>query len=181
MLYAFEGASPELPASGSAYVAPGAHVIGRVRLGEQASVWFGAVLRGDNEWISIGDRSNVQDNCVFHTDPGRPLVIGADCTIGHAAILHGCIVEDQTLIGMGATILNRAKIGRCSIVGAGALITENKEFPPFSLIVGAPAKAVRTLEGEAVAAILRSAASYAARAGRYRQGLTPLGPAVVTE
>lgn len=173
MLYDLDGLSPEFPTSGRWYVAPGAHLIGRVRLLEDASVWFGAVLRGDNEWIEIGERSNVQDNCVLHTDPGASLSIGPDCTIGHGAILHGCTVEGQAIIGMGATILNRARIGHSSIVGAGALVTENKVFPPFSLIIGAPAKAVRTLDENAVASIRRSAASYAARAMKYKAGLTP--------
>ena len=174
MLYSLEGVGPALPGLGRVFVAPSANVIGKVRLGEDASVWFGATLRGDNEWITIGDRSNVQENVVMHTDPGCPLNVGADCTIGHGAILHGCMIGDGALIGMGAIILNRARIGRSSIVGANALVTEDKEFPPFSLIVGSPARAVRVLDEKAAAALLRSAASYVARAERFRQSLKAL-------
>jgi carbonic anhydrase/acetyltransferase-like protein (isoleucine patch superfamily) len=174
MLYALDGLAPVLPADGRFFVAPGAHVIGKVRLGEDVTVWFGAALRGDNEWITIGDRTNVQENVVMHTDPGCPLTVGADCTIGHGAIVHGCTVGDGSLVGMGATILNRARIGRSSIVGANALVTEGKEFPDFSLIVGSPARVARSLDAKTAEELLRTAAHYAARGQRFRAGLTPL-------
>lgn len=174
MLYALDGLAPVVPGSGRFFVAPGAHLIGKVRLGEDVSVWFAATLRGDNEWITIGDRSNVQEAVVMHTDPGCPLEVGADCTIGHGAILHGCVVGDGSLVGMGATILNRARIGRSSIVGANALVTEGKEFPDFSLIVGAPARVVRSIDEKAAEDLVRSAANYVARGRRFRAGLVPI-------
>jgi carbonic anhydrase/acetyltransferase-like protein (isoleucine patch superfamily) len=159
--------APVLPEGGRYYVAPSANLIGKVRLDEDASIWFGATLRGDNEWISIGPRSNVQENVVMHTDPGCPLEVGPDCTIGHGVILHGCTIGEGALIGMGAVVLNRARIGRYSIVGANALVTEGKEFPDFSLIVGSPARVVRTLdEAETRKSLLASAANYVDR-GRY--------------
>ena len=142
-IYELDGQAPELPANGKFFIAETAVVIGKVRLLAHASVWFGAVLRGDNEWIEIGARSQIQDNATLHTDPGFPLTIGKDCVIGHNVVLHGCIISDASLIGMGAIILNGAKIGANSLVGAGALITEGKEFPDNSVIVGAPAKLVR--------------------------------------
>ncbi len=172
-LYALDGKAPELPTDGDYWVAPGAVVVGNVRLGEGASIWFGTVLRGDNELIDIGPGSNVQDLCVFHTDPGMPLTIGANCTIGHRAILHGCTIGDGSLIGMGATVLNGAKIGKGCLVGANALVTEGKEFPDGSLIVGAPAKAVKELDEAARMKLLASAAHYQANARRFRQGLAP--------
>ena len=135
-LYELNGVRPELPASGRCFVAPDAALIGRVRLAEETSVWFAAVLRGDNEWITVGARTNVQDGCVLHTDPGFPLDIAEGCTIGHRVVLHGCTIGENSLIGMGAVLLNGAKIGKNSIVGAGALITEGKEFPDNSLVVG---------------------------------------------
>jgi carbonic anhydrase/acetyltransferase-like protein (isoleucine patch superfamily) len=170
-LYALDGVAPEMPADGRFYVAPGAHVIGRVRLAEDASVWFNAVLRGDNEQIAIGARSNIQDGCVVHVDPGFPVTVGADCTIGHCVILHGCTVEDGALIGMGATILNGARIGRNSLVGANALVTEGKHFPENSLIVGSPARVVRTLDPQQAAMGRLIAANYVERARRFRVGL----------
>lgn len=154
------------------FIAPNAQVIGRVRLGDGASVWFGAVIRGDNEWISIGEATNIQDNAVLHSDIGAPLTIGAGCTIGHAAIVHGCTVEENVLIGMGATILNGARIGRNSIVGAGALVTEGKEFPDNSLIVGAPAKAVRSLDAATAEKLKESARHYRSNGARFAAGLT---------
>ena len=170
-IYALDGAEPSLPPPGRFWVAPDATVVGRVTLGEDASVWFAAVLRGDNEPMRIGARTNIQDGTVCHSDDGFPLVVGDDCTIGHAAILHGCTIGDGCLIGMGATVLNGAVIGKGSLVGANALVTEGKVFPDHSLIVGAPAKAIRTLDEAAVAGLLRSAAHYAANARRFAAGL----------
>ncbi|MBO0661395.1 gamma carbonic anhydrase family protein [Jiella sp. MQZ9-1] len=161
---------PEIAAG--AFIAPNAQVIGRVRLGAGVSVWFGAVIRGDNEWIEIGEATNIQDNAVLHSDMGSPLTIGAGCTIGHSAIVHGCHVADNVLIGMGATILNGAAIGANSIVGANALVTENKTFEPNALIVGAPAKAIRSLDETAAEALRQSARHYRANGGRFAAGLT---------
>ena len=157
-VYALDDRRPDLPEAGRYWVAPDAHVIGAVRFGEDVGVWFGAVLRGDNELIDVGARTNIQEGAMLHTDMGFPMTIGADCTIGHHAILHGCVIGENSLIGMGATILNGAKIGRNCLVGANALVTEGKEFPDNSLIVGSPAKAIRTLD-EASAARLRAAAA----------------------
>lgn len=168
-IYALDGVAPEIAAT--AWVAPGAKLIGRIALRDEANVWFNAVLRGDNELIEIGPRSNVQDGCVLHTDPGCPLTIGAECTIGHNVILHGCTIEEGALIGMGATILNRARIAKGCLVGANALVTEGKEFPENSLIVGSPAKAVRELTPDALNGIRLSAAGYVARAKRFRDGI----------
>ncbi len=158
----------------TAYVADGARVIGHVELGEHASVWFNAVLRGDNDWIRIGAGSNVQESAVLHTDPGHPLTVGAQVTIGHQAMLHGCTVGDGSLIGIQAIVLNGARIGRGCLIGAGALVTEGKAIPDFSLVMGTPAKVVRTL-GEDDAARLRvSAQSYVDRAARFREHLERL-------
>ena len=176
-IYALDGISPEFPPSGRYWVAPDAALIGRVRLEDEASVWFRAVLRGDNELVHVGARSNVQDGAMLHTDMGFPLTIGADCTIGHHAILHGCTIGDGSLIGMGATLLNGVVIGRGCLVGANALITEGKTFPDFSLIVGAPARAVRALDPEAAARLAKSAAGYVANWKRYAAGLTCVDPA----
>jgi carbonic anhydrase/acetyltransferase-like protein (isoleucine patch superfamily) len=159
-VYALGQLKPELPAEGHFWIAPDAHVIGKVRLHEDVGIWFGAVLRGDNELIEIGARSNIQEGAILHTDMGFPLGVGADCTIGHHAILHGCVIGDNSLIGMGATILNGVKIGKNCLVGANALVTEGKEFPDNSLIVGAPAKAIRTLDGEAARKLTLSALGY---------------------
>jgi len=173
-MYALDGIAPELPADDSAWVAPGAQVIGKVRLGPQSSVWFGSVVRGDNEMIVLGARSNIQDNCVLHTDMGFPLTIEEDCTIGHGVTLHGCIIGRGSLIGMGAIILNGAVIGENSIVGANALVTEGRKFPPNSLIVGSPASVKRTLPLESAVQVEGIAGSYIANAERYRRGLTLL-------
>ena len=173
-VYKLENLSPELPPDGRYFVAPGAHVVGKVRMGQDSSVWFNAVVRGDTDLIDIGPRANVQDGCILHTDPGFPLTIGADVTIGHNVILHGCVIGEGALIGMGATILNGAKIGRNCLVGANALVTEGKEFPDNSLIVGAPAKVARTLDEKGAGAGRMIAAVYAARAKRFRDGLTKI-------
>ena len=169
--YALDGHAPELPEPGRCWIAPSAHVIGRVRLGLDVGIWFGAVLRGDNELIDIGDRSNIQEGGMLHTDLGFPLTVGADVTVGHHAILHGCSVGDGSLVGMGATVLNGARIGEGCLVGANALVTEGKAFPDFSLIVGSPAKVVRTLDAAAVEKLRASAASYVANWRRYSAGL----------
>ena len=159
----------------TAWVADSAQVIGRVELHDGASVWFGAVLRGDNEWITIGRGSNVQDGTVMHTDMGYPLTIGEHVTIGHQAMLHGCTIGDGSLIGIQAVVLNNAKIGRNCLVGAGALVTEGKEFPDGSLIMGAPAKVVGQLTPERFERIKQGALSYAQKADRFRRGLKKIG------
>ena len=159
----------------TAWVADSAQVIGRVELHEGASVWFGAVLRGDNEWITIGRGSNVQDGTVMHTDMGYPLTIGEHVTIGHQAMLHGCTIGDGSLIGIQAVVLNNAKIGRNCLVGAGALVTEGKEFADGSLIMGAPAKVVGQLTPERFERIRQGALSYAQKADRFRRGLKKIG------
>jgi carbonic anhydrase/acetyltransferase-like protein (isoleucine patch superfamily) len=161
--------APELAAS--AYVAPNAAVIGKVILAERATVWFGATLRGDNETISIGAGSNVQDSAVMHTDPGFPLTVGADVSIGHQAMMHGCIIGEGTLIGIQAIVMNGAVIGKGCLVGAGALITERKVFADGSLIIGAPAKVVRQLSAEERENLLKVAANYAERGAFYRNNL----------
>ncbi len=173
-LYALDGAAPILPADNRYWIAPDATVIGKVRLLQDASVWFGVVLRGDNEEILIGERSNVQDGSLLHTDIGYPLTIGPDCTIGHQVTLHGCTIGENCLVGMGSTLLNGARIGKNSLVGANALVTEGKEFPDNSLLVGAPAKLVRTLDEDAVAKLRESAAHYVANWRRYAKGLVAL-------
>ena len=173
-IYALGADEPVLPPPGHFWVAPDAHVVGKVVLGEDVGVWFGAVLRGDNEPITIGARTNIQDGAMLHADPGIPLTIGDDVTVGHHAILHGCTVGSNSLIGMGATLLNRARIGANCIVGANALVTEGKEFPDFSLIVGAPAKAVRVLDPSVAEQLRTSAAHYVANWRRYAAGLRRL-------
>ena len=172
MIYALDEQSPELHAT--AWVAPGAHVMGRVRLAEGSSVWFGAVLRGDNEWIELGEGSNIQEGSTLHTDIGFPLSIGRDCTIGHNVILHGCTIGDESLIGMGAVVLNGARIGRNCLIGAGALITEGKEIPDGSLVMGSPGRVVRMLDEPAIRKLRASAAGYRANAERFRKGLRAL-------
>lgn len=174
-IYELEGQAPEFPGAGNYWVAETAVLVGRVRLKQEASVWFGAVLRGDNEWIELGERSQIQDNCTLHTDPGFPLVIGANCVIGHDVILHGCTIGDNSLVGMGAIMLNGAKIGRNCLVGAGAVVTEGKEFPDNSLIVGAPGRAVRTLDDKAAAMIRAGADIYVRRWKDYAKGLKRVG------
>ncbi len=169
MIYALDGQMPDIHPD--AWIAPGAHVIGRVRIGAGASVWFGASLRGDNEWITVGDETNVQENAVLHTDMGYPLTIGARCTIGHKAMLHGCVIADGSLIGMAATVLNGARIGAGCLIGAGTLVTEGKVIADRSLVMGAPGRVVRSLDDAGCARLLASAAGYAANARRFRAGL----------
>ncbi len=170
-IYGLKGERPQLPADGAYWIAPDASVIGRVRLEEEASVWFGAVLRGDNELIHIGHQSNIQDCCVLHTDMGFPLTIGRGVTVGHSATLHGCTIEDGALIGMGATVLNGAVIGAGSIVGANALVPEGKQIPPRSLVVGMPGKVVKTLSKEQSAALAGAADIYVRKQKIYIDGL----------
>jgi len=170
-VYALDGIVPALPPQGRYFVAPGARVIGNVTLHDEASVWFGAVLRGDNDKITVGARSNIQDNAMVHVDPGFPVSIGEGCTIGHHAILHGCNIGDRSLVGMGATILNGARIGEDCLVGANALVTEGEVFEPGWLIVGAPARAVRKLDAAAIAQLRLPAAGYVANWRRFAAGL----------
>jgi carbonic anhydrase/acetyltransferase-like protein (isoleucine patch superfamily) len=172
MIYSLDGIVPQIDPT--AWVAPDANVIGRVALEAEASIWFGATLRGDNEEIRVGAGSNVQEACVLHTDIGFPLMIGANCTIGHKAILHGCTIGDGSLIGMGAIVLNGAKIGRGCLIGAGALVTEGKEIPDGSLVMGAPGKVVRMLDATGLARLLASAEGYRQNARRFRAGLQAL-------
>lgn len=174
-IYELDGQAPELPTDGSYFVADTAVLIGKVRLKKDASVWFGSVLRGDNEWIEIGEGSNVQENTVCHTDPGKPLVVGKNCTVGHNVILHGCTIGDGALIGMGAIVMNGAKIGNGCVIGAGAIVTEDKEFPENSLIIGAPAKVVRTLDPAAIEGMQRIVAHYVDNARRFAKGLRKIG------
>ncbi|GAA0292724.1 gamma carbonic anhydrase family protein [Rhodovulum strictum] len=174
-LYALDGILPTLPEDGDFWVAPDANVIGKVILGQGVSVWFGATLRGDNEPITIGAGTNIQENTVCHTDMGFPLVIGSGCTIGHKAMLHGCTIGNNSLIGMGATVLNGAVIGDNCLIGACALVTEGKEIPDGSLVMGSPAKVVRQLDTAAIEGLRRSALNYQAAMRRFRAGLMPAG------
>ena len=167
MIWDLDGIAPHI--APDAWVAPDAQLMGRVVLEAQASVWFGAVLRGDNEEIRLGRGSNIQDLCVCHTDPGYPLIVGENCTIGHRAILHGCTIGDGVLIGMGAIILNKAVVGAGSVVGAGALVTQGTIIPPHSLVVGAPAKVRRELSEEERAHYSHFAAKYVGVAANYRR------------
>lgn len=173
-IYALGDLTPTLPAADRHFIARGAQVIGQVIVEEDVSIWFNAVLRADNEPIRLGRGSNVQDGCVFHVDPGYPLTIGENVTVGHMALLHGCTVGDGTLVGMGAVVLNGAKIGRDCVIGANALITEGKEIPDRSMVMGQPGKVIRTLDDEAIAGFRMAAKSYQARQGEYRAGLREL-------
>jgi len=172
MIYALDGIAPEIGTD--VWVAPDANIIGKVRLMDAANVWFGVTMRGDNEWIEVGHGSNVQENCVLHTDMGFPLVIGANCTIGHKAMLHGCTIGAGSLIGMAAIVLNGARIGQGCLIGAGALIPEGKEIPDGSLVVGAPGRVVRALDEAARERLLNSAAGYRRNAARFAKGLIAL-------
>ncbi|MES2434600.1 MAG: gamma carbonic anhydrase family protein [Pseudomonadota bacterium] len=169
MIYTLDGIAPQIEPS--AWVADTAVLIGKIALEENANIWFGAILRGDNEEIRVGRGSNIQENSVLHTDMGYPLTIGPNCTIGHKVMLHGCTIGEGSLIGMGATILNGAKIGKGCLIGAGALITEGKEIPDGSLVMGAPGKVVRQLDAEAQARLIKSAEGYQANARRFTKGL----------
>ncbi|WP_292291005.1 gamma carbonic anhydrase family protein [Marivita sp.] len=171
-LYALDGTAPEL--AKDTWIAPDANLIGRVVIEDAASVWFCSTLRGDNETVTVGAGSNIQENCVLHTDMGYPLTIGQGCTIGHKVMLHGCTIGDNSLIGMGATVLNGAKIGRNCLIGAGALITEGKEIPDGSLVMGVPGKVVRSLDDAAIDGLRKSALGYQANMRRFRDGMTAL-------
>lgn len=170
-LYTLEGQSPQLPDDNAYWVAPNATLIGRVRLLKNASVWFGAVLRADNDWIIIGENSNVQDNSVIHTDPGLPTVIGSNVTVGHKVILHSTTVGDNSLIGMGSTLLNRSKIGKNCIVGANSLIAEGKEIPDNSLVLGSPARVIKQLGDAQLAMLKMSADVYVKNYQRFRDSM----------
>jgi len=170
-LYGLDGYKPFVPKEGRYWIAPDAQIIGKVRLEEDASIWFGCILRGDNEEILIGRGSNIQDGSVLHTDLGFPLTVGSGCTIGHKVILHGCRIGGNSLIGMGSTLLNGAVIGEHCLVGANSLVTEHKAFPDNSLIMGSPAKLVRTLDEKTFASLRASAAHYVEKWQRYSSGL----------
>ncbi|WP_105430306.1 gamma carbonic anhydrase family protein [Neorhizobium sp. T6_25] len=170
-IYALGEFKPKTPGPDRFWLAPDAIIIGKVDLGEDVGIWFGSVLRGDNEPIVVGKGSNIQEGVMIHTDPRYPATIGENCTIGHHAIIHGCSIGDNSLVGMGATILNGAKIGRNCLVGANALVTEGKEFPDNSLIVGSPAKVMRVLDDEAVEKLKQSAVRYVANWKRFARDL----------
>ena len=172
-IYELDGVAPEIDES--AWVADSAEVMGRVKLGKDASVWFGTVIRGDTEDISIGEGSNIQDASVLHADMGKPLTVGCNVTVGHQVMLHGCTIGDGSLIGIGSVVLNGAKIGKGCLVGAGSLVTEGKEFPDGSMIIGSPAKAVRQLSPEQMEGLLQSARNYVLNARRFKNGLRKLG------
>ncbi len=170
-IYKLNAMAPTLPQDGDFWVAPNAHVIGRVTLESGVGIWFGAVLRGDNDPIVVGHGTNIQENTVVHTDIGCPTIIGNNCTIGHSAIIHGCTIGDNSLIGMGATVLNGAVIGKNCLIGAGALVTEGKVIPDGSLVMGMPAKVIRTLDAAAIEGLTQSALSYQANMRQFREGL----------
>ncbi|MBZ9990040.1 gamma carbonic anhydrase family protein [Mesorhizobium sp. BH1-1-5] len=170
-IYAIDGKAPEFEDADTNWIAPDATLIGNITIGRNVGFWFGVVIRGDGELIAIGADTNVQEHTIMHTDPGFPLTIGKGCTIGHRALLHGCTIGDNSLIGMGAIVLNGARIGNNSLVGAGALVTENKVFPDNSLIVGSPAKVIRTLDEVAIERLRVSAAHYVANAKRFKAQL----------
>ena len=171
-IYTLDNIHPELATE--SWVAPSADVIGKVRLMHLASVWFGAVLRGDNEWIEVGEGSNIQDGCVLHTDPGAPLTVGKNCTIGHKAILHGCVIGDNSLVGMGACVMSHAVIGKNCLIGAYALVPERKIIPDNSLVLGAPGKIMRILPTEEVEGFTKLAQSYVRNWQSYRTGLAAI-------
>jgi carbonic anhydrase/acetyltransferase-like protein (isoleucine patch superfamily) len=170
-VYSLDGISPELPPENDYWIAPNAVVVGKVKLDRNVGVWFGAVLRGDNELIHIGEGSNIQDGCVLHTDMGAPLTVGRNCTIGHQAILHGCTIGDNSLIGIGSIILNGAKIGKNCLIGANCLITEGKEIPDNSLVMGAPGKVVREISDQQAMMLAAGSHHYVENWKRYRREL----------
>lgn len=172
-IHELDGVRPELPPAGTVWVAPGATLIGKVTLGRGVGVWFGVVMRGDNERITVGDDSNVQEYAVLHTDMGYPLTIGTGCTIGHRAIIHGCTIGNNTLVGMGATVMNGARVGDDCLIAAGALIPEGRSVPAGSLVIGVPGKPVRPLSAEEIEANRKSAAHYVANWRRFAKGLGP--------
>ena len=168
-------AKPDLPPPGAYWIAPSAVVLGRVRLLKNASVWFGATLRGDNEWITVGEGSNVQDGSVLHSDPGAPLTIGKGVTIGHMVMLHGCEIGDGSLVGIGSIILNRTKIGKNCLIGANTLLTEGKDIPDNSVVMGSPGKVVRQVDDNARAMLHYSAVHYVENWQRYAREMAPVG------
>jgi len=173
-LYTLDGVQPVTPENGDYWIAPDAQVIGNVHIQAAVGIWFGSVLRGDNEPITLGAGSNIQEHTVIHTDPGFPVTIGENCTIGHKAMIHGCQIGDNSLIGMGATVLNGAVIGKNCLIGAGALITEGKVIPDGSMVVGMPGKIIRELDEAAIAGLTASAMMYQANMRRFRDGLKPV-------
>lgn len=174
-IYELDGRQPEFPQNDEYWVAPTAVLIGAVRMDAMSSIWFGSVLRGDNELIHLGENSNIQENCVLHTDMGYPLTIAENCTIGHKVMLHGCTVRKNSLIGMGATVLNGAVIGENSLVGANSLVTEGKEFPDNSLIMGSPAKVVGTIDDAMAARMKQGAEFYVKNWQKFKSGLKEIG------
>ncbi len=174
-IYALDDATPELPPEGDYWVAPNAVLIGKVRLLKGASIWWGCVLRGDNDWITIGENSNIQDLSVIHVDPGQPVTVGANCTVGHRVILHSTTVEDGSLIGMGSTLLNRSRIGKNCLVGANSLVTEGKQFEDGTMILGAPARAARKLNEMELGGLKLSAAGYVHNHKRFAQKMRQVG------
>jgi carbonic anhydrase/acetyltransferase-like protein (isoleucine patch superfamily) len=174
-IYALDDATPDLPPEGDYWIAPNAVVIGKVRLLRGASIWWGCVLRGDNDWITIGENSNIQDLSVIHVDPGQPVTVGANCTVGHRVILHSTTVEDGSLIGMGSTLLNRSRIGKNCLVGANALVTEGKQFEDGSMILGAPARVARKLNETELGGLKMSAAGYVHNRQRFAQKARQIG------
>ena len=172
--YSLDGASPVFPPDKSHWVAPNVTLVGDVVIGSCVSIWFGTIIRGDNEKITVGKGSNIQDNCMLHTDIGFPLIIGEDCTIGHMAILHGCEISDRALIGMGAKVLNGARIGSNSVIGAGSLVPEGKSIPDNALYIGSPARFVRWLDSEERSGFLDAAVHYQQNIKRYQDGLVQI-------
>jgi carbonic anhydrase/acetyltransferase-like protein (isoleucine patch superfamily) len=170
-VYSLDDIYPDLPGDGRYWIAPNANVMGKVRLKTDANIWFSAVLRGDNEWIEIGERSNIQDGCILHTDMGFPLTVGPDCTIGHLAMLHGCTIGPCSLIGMGATVLNGVHVGENCLIGANSLVPEGREIPDGSLVIGSPAKVVRQLSVDEIAGLKHAAAHYVDNSRRFAAGL----------
>ena len=174
-IYELNGMRPQLPGDGSAWIAPGAQVIGDCRMAKGVSVWFNAVIRADNEPTVVGRNTNIQDGAVLHNDPGFPLTIGAEVTVGHMAIVHGCTVGDGTLVGMGAKIMNGAVVGKGCLIGAGALVAEGKEIPDHSLVVGAPGKIIRTLDEQTIEMVRQASDRYHERQQLYRATLREIG------